>query len=265
VLGTILYHPVISRFNALKKRKKTVSVIDRLSLIFQKAAFPFWAAAFMILAVIFSQSRGGIIVMLLLVAFFLATLPFSRRVKALAAGSLLLFIILYGGMIGFQNVTDRFLAFYQGAQGRFLLWLDSLAILQDHLLTGTGMGTYKFLSPLYLTNVSNTLWFDFAHNEYLELTIELGLPAALLFFAWLVWHMLRAGVRVVRGGRRIETFTFYPENLIIALGAFCAILGLLLHGFVDFVWRLPANALYAVTLLAMLRAALASGQIDAKR
>lgn len=265
VMGTILYYPVISRFKARKERKKTVSVVDRIALVFQKAAIPFWAAAFMILAIIFSRSRGGILIMLLLAASFLAILPFSKRLKALAAGSLSLFVLLYGGMIGFQNVTDRFLAFYQGAQGRFLLWLDSISILQDHLLTGIGMGTYRFLSPLYMKNVSDAALYDFAHNEYLELTIELGLPAALLLFAWLIRQVLHSGARVVKAGRQVETFTVFPEDAIIAIGSFCAISGFLLHGFIDFVWRLPVNAFYGVTIAAMLNAALSSIRPDEKR
>ena len=265
VLGTILYHPVIRRFKSLKERKKTVSVVDRIALVFQKAAIPFWSAAFMILAIIFSRSRGGILIMLLLAAFFLAMLPFSKRLKALAAGSLSLFVLLYGGMIGFQNVTDRFLAFYQGAQGRFLLWLDSISILKDHLLTGIGMGTYRFLSPLYLKNVSDAALYDFAHNEYLELAIELGLPAALLLFAWIILQVWHSGVRVVKAGRQVETFTAFPEDAIIAIGSFCAMSGFLLHGFVDFVWRLPVNAFYGVTIVAMLNAALSSERPDEKR
>lgn len=265
VLGTLLYHPVISRFKALKNRKKTVSLADRVSLVFQKAAIPFWAAAFMILAVIFSRSRGGIIIMLLLAAFFLILLPFAKRLKALAASSLLLFVVLYGGMIGFQNVTARFLAFYQGAQGRFQLWVDSLSILKDHILTGIGMGTYRFLSPLYLKNVPDTALYDFAHNEYLELAIELGLPAALLFFAWIIHQMLKSGARVFKAGRKVETFTFYPEDTLVAIGSFGAISGFLLHGFVDFVWRLPVNAFYMVTIAALLNAALSADQTDEQR
>ncbi len=262
VLGTLLYHPVISRFQALKNRQKTVSVTDRLSLVFQKAAVPFWAASFMILSIIFSRSRGGIVVMLLLVTFFLVMLPFAKRVKALAASSLLLFIFFYGGMIGFQSVTDRFLAFSQGAQGRFQIWFESLSIVKDHLLTGIGMGTYKFLSIIYLENLSDSVLYDFAHNEYLELTIELGLPVALLFFVWIIWQVLKSGARVMQEGRKVKTFTFYPEDTLVAIGSFCAIVGFLLHGFVDFVWRLPVNALYFVTLVAMLNAALSSGRRD---
>ncbi|MCL7488977.1 MAG: O-antigen ligase family protein [Desulfobulbaceae bacterium] len=261
-LGILLYHPVISRFHALKNRKKSVSLADRLSLIFQKAALPFWSAAFMILAVIFSRSRGGIIIMLLMSIFFLLILPFSKRLKALAGGSLLLFIFFYGGMIGFQSVTDRFLAFCQGAQGRFLLWLDSLAILRDHMITGSGMGTYKFLSPVYLENLADTTWYDFAHNEYLELAIELGLPMAVLLFAWIILQVWRCGRRIIRMGGRIDTFTFFPENTILAIGSFCAITGFLLHGFVDFVWRLPVNAFYVVTIMALLNVASPSGQTD---
>ena len=104
------------------------------------------------------------------------------------------------------------------------------------------------------------MWFDFAHNEYLELAIELGLPAAILLFLWMLRQVWKSGMKAVKAGRKIDTFTFFPEKTIIVIGSFCAIAGFLLHGFVDFVWRLPANAFYAVTIMAMLNAISASGQ-----
>lgn len=264
--GILLYNPVMCRFTALKNRVDRVTLVDRLLLLFQKETLPFWAAAFMMLAVIFSGSRGGIIIMLILAMFFLVILPFTKKAKAIIFCCLGFFVALYGGMIGFENVSGRFFVISQGAEGRFLLWLDSLTMLKDHLITGIGMGTYQYLSPIYLTKVSEQLWFDFAHNEYLELAIELGIPAAATLFLWIFWQISRAGGRVIQAGRKIKEFTFYPENIIVAIGSFTAITGFLLHGFVDFVWRLPANAFYAVTLVAILNATfLSSDQKDGKQ
>ena len=202
--------------------------------------------------------------MFILAILLFTLLPLSRKLKTIATASLLFFVIFYGGMIGFQSVTERFLAFWNGAQGRFLLWLDSLSILKDHLVTGSGMGTYKFLSPVYLKNLSDTILYDFAHNEYVELTIELGLPVAILLFLSIVWKIFQSGAKIVKTENKLETFPFFTDNSIIAIGSFCAIVGFLLHGFVDFVWRLPVNALYAVTLIAMLSSSFSSEEIDEK-
>jgi O-antigen ligase len=264
VLGIRLYRPVIEKFAYLKKKKKKPSPADRLSLVFQKAALPFWSAAFMILAVIFSRSRGGILVMLVIAALILILLPFSRRVKGLTGGAFLLFMAAYGGMIGFTQVTDRFLVIYDGALGRILLWLDSLSMLKDHLLTGIGMGAYQFMSPVYLHNVPGNAWYDFAHNEYVELAIELGLPVAALLLLWMIWGMTGYALKIKKALDYSDSVAHIPDSDILAIGSFCAITGFMLHALSDFIWRLPVNAVYAVTLLAMLRAAISAGTTDEK-
>ncbi len=252
VLGISLYKPILTKLEFLRKQKKRLSIADRIEFLFHKATIPFWSGAFMILALIFSRSRGGIVVMLIIVGLLIFLLPFSRRSKILSVVLLSLFIFVYGGMIGFQVVTNRFMFFYNSALFRFHLWFVSLAMLKDHLVTGIGMGSYQFLSPLYLKGVPDRLWFDHAHNEYVEMAIELGLPAMLLFMVWLVrgmigyWRQIMQSRKTAAEGR---------SGQIVAIGAFCGISGFLLHATVDFVWRLPANVVYAVALLALLSAA----------
>ncbi|NIA05791.1 MAG: hypothetical protein GWP11_07475 [Proteobacteria bacterium] len=252
VLGISLYKPVLAKLEFLRKQKKKLSIADRIEFLFHKATVPFWSSAFMILALIFSRSRGGIVVMLILVGLLVFLLPFSRRSKILSIGLLSLFIFVYGGMIGFQVVTNRFMFFYNSALFRFHLWFVSLAMLKDHIVTGIGMGSYQFLSPVYLKDVPDRVWFDHAHNEYVEMAIELGLPAMLLFMVWLVrgmtgyWRQIMQNRKIATEGRSVQ---------IVAIGAFCGISGFLLHATVDFIWRLPANVIYAVALLALLNAA----------
>ena len=165
-------------------RSDDLSPAAKTARLFQKAAIPMWSAGLMILAVVFSRSRGGILVMVLIAALFIYLLSFSRRFKALFAGSLLLFICLYGGIIGFDEVIKRFATFYESSLARFDIWYKSLAMLRDHIFTGIGMGGYEFLSPAYLKDMPAGYWYDRAHNEYVELAIELGMPMMLLFLAW---------------------------------------------------------------------------------
>ena len=250
-LGISLYRPIVERFIFFKKKKKTMTVTDRLLFLFQKAAIPLWSSAFMILAVIFSRSRGGIIVMMILAFLLIVFLPLSRRAKITTGSIYSIFVLIYGGAIGFQNVIARFLTFYDSALGRFTLWIDSLSMLKDHIITGIGMGTYGLMSPVYLSLVPDTAWYDHAHNEYVELLVELGLPMMLFIVIWLVWGF----VQYLQKIRTIQSSSIAMEvSKIIAICSFVGILGLLFHGFVDFVWHIPANIVYALTLLAILRA-----------
>jgi len=256
VLGISLYQPVFAELDFLNQGKKKQSMTEKFSLLFQKATAPLWASGFMVLALIFSRSRGGIAVMLITGGLFILLLPLSRRIKMFSVGALLLFIFIYGDMIGFQVVIDRFMFFCNGAIERWNLWISSLTMLKDHPLTGIGMGGYEFLSPVYLNNVPDRLWFDRAHNEYVEMAIELGLPLMLLFLTWMFRGLAQYGSRIFKIRKKKKSLGDIRSNEIAAIGAFCGITGLLLHGFVDFVWRLPANVVYAVALLALLNAAL---------
>ncbi len=47
---------------------------------------------------------------------------------------------------------------------------------------------------------------------------------------------------------------------IMATASFCAIIGFLAHGVIDFGWRLPANVFFAMTLLALCVASLESNE-----
>lgn len=255
VLGINLYRPVVEKFDRLRKKKDSVTLADRMMLIFQKSSLPFWAAGFMVLAVIFSRSRGGIFIMISLALLFLFLLPLGKRIKGAAGGVFLLFTLAYGGMIGFRHVIERFYFLYDSALGRMGLWLDSLGMLRDHMLTGIGMGSYQYVSSVFLKNVPARVWFDYAHNEYVELAVELGIPALVLLLAWMGWGIIRGGRDVARAAGRNENLLNLNDTAVIAIGSSCAMLGFLLHALADFIWRLPANAFYAVTVLAMLSAA----------
>ena len=249
--GISLYRPVIERFNFFRKKKKTLTLTDRMLFLFQKAAIPLWCSAFMILAIIFSRSRGGIIIMMILAALLIIFLPLSRRTKVTTGSIYSIFVLIYGGTIGFQNVMDRFLTFYESALFRFTLWFDSLSMLKDHFFAGIGMGAYGFMSPVYLSLVPDTAWYDHTHNEYVELLVELGLPMMVVLVTWLVWGLIHYVTKI----RQMQSRQVALEiNKIIAICSFLGILGFLLHGFVDFVWHIPVNVVYAITLLALLHA-----------
>jgi O-antigen ligase len=251
-LGISLYKPDLERLDQSHRRSNDLSPAANVARLFQKAAIPLWSAGLMILAVVFSQSRGGILVMLLTATLFIYLLSVPRRFKVLFAGSLLLFICFYGGIIGFEQVIERFTFFYESSLARFGVWNNSLAMLWDHFLTGIGMGGYEFLSPVYLKDIPAGIWYDRAHNEYVELAIELGIPMMLLFLAWVGRGMNGFGLALLRTKRGRRSLSRMRLHDIVAIGAFCGITGLLLHAWVDFVWRLPATVIYAVILLAIL-------------
>ena len=211
------------------------------------------AVGMMLLAVLFSLSRGGIIAMLVVLFTLDLTLPLSRRTKLVVAGILLAFLGGYGLLLGLDTVVNRFNSIDQSGLNRLNVYLASLPMLSEHWLTGIGLGSYDLLSPVYLKGLPTALHFDHAHNEYLEFAVELGLPAAGLLFAWLAALMLRAG----RGLSRLhQSADAHSTAVLVGTAAFAALVGLFVHGWVDFGWRLPATLLYATTLAALVATAL---------
>ena len=222
-----------------------------------------FAAGVMILAVLFSLSRGGILAMLTVSVLLNFLLPLSRRTRLMAILGIIAFIAVYGSMLGLDGIVARFgtIEDYTG-EFRLHIYQASLPLLFDHWLTGIGPDSFKLLSGVYLKDFPENIQIDRVHNEYLETAIEFGLPLAALFVGWLV-----AGVWSI--GRRLTAATVYGRAAararVVGIAAFCALLGFLVHGLVDFGWRLPANAVYAVTLLALISWAVAEMQQTGQR
>ncbi len=211
------------------------------------------AAGMMLLAVLFSLSRGGIISMLVVLFTLNLTLPLSRRTRLTVAAVLLFFLGGYGLLLGLDTVVNRFNSIDQSGLGRLNVYLASLPMVSEHWLTGIGLGSYDLLSPVYLKGLPAQVHFDHAHNEYLEFAVELGLPAAALLFGWLATLMVRAGLGLSRLHRTEEARS---TAVLVGTAAFAALVGLFVHGWADFGWRLPATLFYATTLAALVATAL---------
>lgn len=216
--------------------------------------FFFLSAGIMMLAVIFSYSRGGILALLLILATLHLALPLSRQMKGVLTGLLFLFLAGYGSLLGFDGVIERFSTIDESGLNRFYIYASSFPLLLDHWLTGIGPGSFKLLSGVYLKEFPENLLFDRAHNEYLELAIELGLPMAIMCLGWMVSGLVVAGKKLL--GKCEVILDEARDSFLIGCASLCALLGFLAHGLVDFGWRLPANSLFAVTLLALISHAL---------
>jgi len=205
-----------------------------------------FVASCIMLAVLFSQSRGGIIAMVLVMVLLLFLAPLTGKNKIRLSSCLLLFTLAYGSAIGFSSIIDHFMVIGGSGLARINIYLASLPILYDHSIAGIGLESYRLLSPVYLKNFPENILFDRAHNEYLELTIELGLPMALFFFGALFTALYGQAQKIVHFRRKKLSELDFSN--IVALVAFCGVAGFLFHGLADFGWHLPANLLYFVTL-----------------
>jgi O-antigen ligase len=213
--------------------------------------FLFWltAAAFMSLALFFSFSRMGILAAAcsLLWIFGIAASRWLPRRMSLALA--LLFGLAGAWLViwvGPGPVIKRFGALGQEAamsgDSRLAIWRDTLGLIRRHPWLGTGLGTF----PIAYTSVQTAFLGKFvnhAHNDYLELASDLGIPAASVLFG----SILSVPVRAVRRLRGIER----PFDRAIAIGASGSVVAILLHSLADFNLYIPANAMVLCVILGL--------------
>ncbi len=122
------------------------------------------------------------------------------------------------------------------------IWGQSLALVREFGLVGTGLGTFPSVYPLAEDpGIVDWTYVNHAHNELLELAVELGVPGLALLAAFLVWWLKRT----IALWRRREAMHF-ARAATIASGA------LMLHSLVDYPLRTGALiALFGLCLALM--------------
>jgi len=105
--------------------------------------------------------------------------------------------------------------------------------VEDFWLTGSGLSSNRYLTSNYRT-FPGPVFYSWAHNDYLQLLIEVGLPGFLLF----VWIL----VVFLQGAHRAREGLASDPALFRLHAGFCAALvAIAFHSFTDFSLHLPAN------------------------
>jgi O-antigen ligase len=161
-----------------------------------------WAAALaglLVLAVVLSASRTGLVGVLMLGLWGLA----DRRLPARGRGLLLALPFAYAAMwlalahwgSALEHPyggTARFSAEGDISSSRFAIWSDTLALIARHPWAGVGFGEFNRAWSLTPFPHRPTAFFDHTHNLPLQFAVELGLPLALVLVGLLTWALWRA-------------------------------------------------------------------------
>jgi O-antigen ligase len=234
-------------------------------------------------ALIYSNSRGGIVAslcQLLFIGFFLD--PVRRLTKERArttwhrfqnlAGGLAVRIFLvvclvalfaYGvGWVGGEPVVNNFqlaaedftqqATYANSNTSRKEMWSTTWRLIKDHPLAGVGFAGYWIGITKY-HNASGEVTPQQAHNDYLELLASGGVIGAGLVL-WFVVAFLRKS----REGLRAPD----PYCRAACLGALTGIFGVAFHSFVDFGLHITINALVFTTLIVIASVNIADAPSD---
>jgi O-antigen ligase len=127
-------------------------------------------------------------------------------------------------------------------EGRIIVFRNTVKMISAY---PAGIGTGNFLDRFreFQTFQPNLL-FDHAHNEYLETAAEWGMPLAALFWAGIIFALVRA----VRLFRTIEMLEQQGVLLACVGGTF----SILIHGLADFNLEIPSNAMLFFTFVGIL-------------
>ena len=110
---------------------------------------------------------------------------------------------------------------------RIALWESTIAMIMDKPFFGIGWGAYWMVYPDYdfFINNANTKIFH-AHNMYLNIAAEIGIPGLFAFLVMMYGHF-RLALSSVKGA------AYHSSGVMLGIvGAIC---GLIVNGFTDYV------------------------------
>jgi O-antigen ligase len=198
------------------------------------------AAAVMVGTIFLSGSRGGmlaIVTELVILAVFLVK---QKRGLLTPVGiglflSIVVALLLWigGGELGRRIAAVGFSHSEISSDTRLNIDRDGLRMFLKKPVLGWGLGTFPVVYPQFRTFYTN-FFINEAHNDYLQLLVEMGL----LGFVTMVWFLLTLYTRALK---KIGNWTG-EINGATTLACMLGLSGILVHSAVDFNLQIPANA-----------------------
>lgn len=160
--------------------------------------------------------------------------PRAARLKKIftifCVGASTAFVCLFINRAAHDMGTDRL---FLSLTGRLEFWKTAIRIVSDQPLQFVGLGGFGFLYRLYApyAQFESTM----AHNLFLQLWIETGIVATLVF-VWFIWAIIWSGIK---GLNRLLPDL---DNYAFKAACLCAAAVFLIHNMLDFSFFVPQTA-----------------------
>jgi O-antigen ligase len=163
-------------------------------------------------------------------------------------GSVLLILVV------FVDTDAWYVRFQQGFAtdvqfSRLRIWQETVPMVRDFWLSGTGAGTYSEAmtyyqeSRVWVGSMRRWAHFNNAHSHYLQVIAEGGLILGLAA-AWAISSVIFLGIRAVRADK--------GEMFWVRVGAGASLAGLAVQSLWEVALTMPANAVLTGVLAALL-------------
>ncbi|MDO6613509.1 O-antigen ligase family protein [Shewanella sp. 1_MG-2023] len=221
--------------------------LNALSTMFSRKLILRLAIILMIIGLILSRSRmgnAGFFTALIVVSVF-AIFCYRRPpilLKPLVISIIILDLIIVGSIFGVEKVKQRIEDTSFASETRDLVVIDSMPIIKDNWLTGTGGGSFYTIFPSYQPRPYSG-FYDHAHNEYIQFSIEYGVIISAMLGLWVLYGLYLACKTMHKRNNK-----FYKG---VAFGSAMAIVHMCIHNMVDFNLQSPANTLLFLTILTL--------------
>jgi len=167
----------------------------------------------------------------------------SRATVILLVSLIIIDLAVVGTFFGMEKVVNRIENTTLNTIRRDEVNIYAFELLKDNLWTGTGAGSFYGVFPEYREEDVGNIYFNHAHNDYMQFAIELGLigfipllTVAALSFVVALKAMRKRRDSLMRG------LSFSSMMAIMAFG---------IHSTVDFNLQIPANAATFMVVLAL--------------
>lgn len=203
------------------------------AVVVRRPGFLLFALPFLVFVGFATRSVAGAFLTLgcAMVGFALIA-PLRGRVRAA-----LLVAALIGGIVLAFNPGNVLEIRPDDPLDRTQIWRNTIAGVSSHLPWGTGLGTFDLVYPQFEAAADiRAVYVNTAHNEYLQLLLEAGIPGGLLMIGYL---LLLA---------RQFTRPLPP----LKMAALCSAGFLLIHSVVEYPLRTPTMALVFVFINAVI-------------
>jgi len=169
-------------------------------------------------------------------------LPQGMRLRgpltAVALASIAAILVVYLTPLNDKLAASNATSF----ETRQTMWSTTVPAIKANGLVGSGVGSFPQVYPQYEDPAAVTTTFvNHAHNDYLEVALEAGIPGILLVVAFFIWW----GSRAVPIWRSVAADRY-------ALAASIASAAILVHSLVDYPLRTAALSAIMAACLALM-------------